>query len=201
MFLCLLLLLLFVMFLFFYSPVGVVARYPAAFALLQRMLNYVQNLQYFITCEVLEPLWAGLENSLRSASTIDDVLVRHNDFLDMCLKDCMLSNREVLKVTSRLLAICISFTRHVQQARGHKTPHSSIKGGRARLLSEDGGGSNVAEMVAGCEEKFKKELVKLLDWLYNRGPETVKGMVARLDFNGFYQDLYTPTNSLATPKT
>ncbi len=163
------------------------------------MLNYVQNLQYYVTCEVLEPMWAGLETSLRSASTIDDVILLHNDFLDVCLRDCLLSNREVLIITSRLLDICLSFTRHIQTARGHKVTHTSAKSGRSRLLSEEVVPGSVADMVGSCEQKFKSELVKLLDWLYNRGPPEVRGMVARLDFNGFYQDLYMVRDSLATP--
>jgi len=163
------------------------------------MLNYVQNLQYYETCEVLEPLWVELEAALRSSTTIEDVLQSHSDFLDTCLRDCMLSQREVLSITSRLLATCLSFTRHVQQGLGHKVPHPSMKSGRARLLSEDGDRGGVAEQVKRSEERFERELVRLLDWLYNQGPPAVKGMVARLDFNGFYQHLYRIKDTPLTP--
>ena len=183
-----------------------VCRYPPAFALLQRMLNFVQNLQYYMTFEVLEPNWSTLERSLHSASTIDDVLLLHNDFLDKCLRDCMLSNREVLKTISRLLAICISFTRQIQQAGGHEGDRvqSSGRSGRLWLLSEDSGGGgggdgDVSEMVGVCEQRFRQDLVQLLDWLYSMSSQAVGSMVTRLDFNGFYQNLYAPNTSTTSP--
>lgn len=171
-----------------------------AFALLQRMLNFVQNLQYYMTCEVLEPNWCQLEQGLRSVSNIDDVLLMHNDFLDKCLRDCMLSNREVLTTMSRLLAICTSFARHVQLAdQGSEyTPEEPVQrseyGGRSRLLS-DGGVGTVKDMVKECEQKFNADLVQLLDWLYSMSSEGVGSMVTRLDFNGFYKTRYKSTHS------
>ena len=160
------------------------------------MLNFVQNLQYYMTFEVLEPNWNQLQQSLRSVSNIDDVLLMHNDFLDKCLRDCMLSSREVLKTMSRLLAICISFTRHIKlaggevQEEGHM--HRSEYSGRSRLLSDDlGSGRTLRELVSDCEKQFTKELVQLLDWLYSMSSEGVGSMVSRLDFNGFYKTWYT----------
>ena len=169
------------------------------------MLNFVQNLQYYMMCEVLEPNWAQLVQGLRSVSNIDDVLLMHNDFLDKCLRDCMLSNREVLTTMSRLLAICVSFTRHIQLAgtwqEGAKGEQEvkiqrSDLGGRSRLLSEDGvgGGTCIRDTVMECEQKFTSDLVQLLGWLYSMTSDSVGSMVARLDFNGFYKTRYTPTH-------
>ena len=57
-----------------------------------------------------------LEKSLRSVKTIDDVLSVHEDFLDRSLCDCLLSDREVLKVISRLMAVCVSFMDYLREA-------------------------------------------------------------------------------------
>lgn len=163
------------------------------------MLNFVQNLQYYMMCEVLEPNWRQLEKGLRSVSNIDDVLLMHNDFLDKCLRDCMLSSRDVLKTMSRLLAICISFTGHIRLASGtqEEGPRERVVlSGRSRLLSSDlGDGSpSVRDIVTDCEHKFTTDLVQLLDWLHSVNSEGVGSMVARLDFNGFYKTWYTPTS-------
>lgn len=162
------------------------------------MLNFVQNLQYYMTFEVLEPNWNQLEQGLRSVSNIDDVLLMHNDFLDKCLRDCMLSSREVLKTMSRLLAICISFTRHIQFAEMQEEGlvQWSEYGGRSRLLSDDiESGPNAKELMSDCERRFTNDFVQLLDWLYSMSSESVGSMVARLDFNGFYRTRYTPTHT------
>lgn len=48
------------------------------------------------------------------ASNIDDVLGHHTSFLDNCLKDCMLTNPELLKVFSKLMSVCVMFTNCMQ---------------------------------------------------------------------------------------
>lgn len=48
------------------------------------------------------------------ASNIDDVLCHHTSFLDNCLKDCMLTNPELLRIFSKLMAVCVMFTNCMQ---------------------------------------------------------------------------------------
>lgn len=79
------------------------------------MLNFVQNIQYYMMFEVMEPTWHVLEKNLRSASNIDDVLGHHTGFLDSCLKDCMLTNPELLRVFSKLMSVCVMFTNCMQR--------------------------------------------------------------------------------------
>lgn len=162
------------------------------------MLNFVQNLQYYMMCEVLEPNWRLLEEGLHSVSNIDDVLLMHNDFLDKCLRDCMLSSRDVLKTMSRLLAICISFTKHIQVAAMQEdTSQQTDQRSEFNVLfsADVDSGRSVRDVVNDCECKFTADLVQLLDWLYSVHSEGVGSMVARLDFNGFYKTWYTPTSS------
>lgn len=45
--------------------------YASGFALRQRMLNFVQNFQYYMMVEVIEPNWAHFESNLQSVSKID----------------------------------------------------------------------------------------------------------------------------------
>lgn len=105
-------------------------RGTAAFALLQRMLNFIQGLQYYISYEVLEPTYRQLEKHLKQVTTIDEVLVKHTgmvcfpvkaserlvflDFLDRCLKDCLLTNREVVELTNHLLQCCLAFAVYME---------------------------------------------------------------------------------------
>ena len=79
------------------------------------MLNFVQSLQYYMTMEVLEPNWSLFEKKLSQVSTIDDVLQAHTDFLDTSLRDCLLSDRNILKTVSRLMELCLHFSQHMQE--------------------------------------------------------------------------------------
>jgi len=92
-----------------------------AFTLRARMLIFVQQLIYYCTAEVIEPNWQGLMNRLSTGSnegeadksregekegeevkvkrTVDELMQDHVDFLATCLKECMLTNAKLLKVS------------------------------------------------------------------------------------------------------
>lgn len=65
-----------------------------------RMLAFVQQILAFATFEVLEPNWRTLEAKLDKVTTVDQLLRDHVDFLDTCLKECMLTSAKLLKVRS-----------------------------------------------------------------------------------------------------
>jgi gamma-tubulin complex component 2 len=78
------------------------------FTLRARMLVFVQQLLYFCTAEVIEPNWQALMARLNSKDgsksstspvrTVDELMQDHVDFLDTCLKECMLTNSRLLRV-------------------------------------------------------------------------------------------------------
>src|SRR5262249_2091866 len=70
-----------------------------AFTLRARMLVFVQQLLYFSTSEVLEPNWNDLQHRKEKVTTVDELMQNHVDFLDTCLKECMLTNSKLLKVS------------------------------------------------------------------------------------------------------
>jgi gamma-tubulin complex component 2 len=71
-----------------------------------RMLVFVQQLLYFCTSEVIEPNWTkfmsrlevGGEGKAGATRTVDELMQDHVDFLDTCLKECMLTNSKLLRV-------------------------------------------------------------------------------------------------------
>lgn len=84
-----------------------------------RMLVFVQQLLYFCTAEVIEPNWQSLMSRLKAKDddtskgftrTVDELMQDHVDFLDTCLKECMLTNSKLLRVHSKLMNNCTMFT-------------------------------------------------------------------------------------------
>ena len=77
-----------------------------AWTLRARMLNFVQQFTYYCTDEVIEPNWQNLMRKVnevsrggeRASCTVDELMEVHVDFLDTCLKECMLMNSKLLKV-------------------------------------------------------------------------------------------------------
>ena len=70
------------------------------FLLRARMLAFIQQILAFATFEVLEPNWRKLEGKLEAGKveTVDQLLRDHVDFLDTCLKECMLTSSKLVTV-------------------------------------------------------------------------------------------------------
>ncbi|KAF7936619.1 uncharacterized protein EAE97_007985 [Botrytis byssoidea] len=90
------------------------------FTLRARMLVFVQQLLYFCTSEVIEPNWQGLMARLNAKEddklgktpavrTVDELMQDHVDFLDTCMKECMLTNSRLLRIHSKLMSTCTMF--------------------------------------------------------------------------------------------
>ena len=88
--------------------------YRAAFTLRQRMMNAIQNLEYYMMIEVIEPVWHVFLQQLAKAKNIDDVLAYHEDFLDYCLKNCMLTHPELLKRIISVCNACLAFCQFIE---------------------------------------------------------------------------------------
>jgi hypothetical protein len=69
------------------------------FSLRTRMLAFVRQVLAFATGEVLETNWRMLEGKLAKVQTVDQLLRDHVDFLDSCLKQCMLTTSKLLGVS------------------------------------------------------------------------------------------------------
>ncbi|KAL6717204.1 gamma tubulin complex Spc97/GCP2 subunit Alp4 [Lecanora helva] len=95
-----------------------------AWTLRARMLVFIQQTLYYCTSEVIEPNWQALmarvngnDNLDRNSRhgpqkvtrTVDELMEDHVDFLDTCLKECMLMNSKLLKIHSKLTSACHMF--------------------------------------------------------------------------------------------
>ncbi|TFK65998.1 hypothetical protein BDN72DRAFT_962117 [Pluteus cervinus] len=99
-----------------------------------KMMGFVQQILAFVTFEVIEPHWRRLESKLVGSfgtglvegggtsafgvgvdlgkggvATVDELLRAHLDFLDTCLKECMLTSSKLLKAYSKLVVTCSTF--------------------------------------------------------------------------------------------
>ncbi|KAJ3552027.1 hypothetical protein NPX13_g11216 [Xylaria arbuscula] len=88
-----------------------------------RMVVFVQQVLYFCTLEVIEPNWHSLMSSLKARDgssggsgkpdrTVDELMQDHVDFLDTCLKGCMLTNGKLIKIHSKLMQTCTVFAEY-----------------------------------------------------------------------------------------
>ena len=148
--------------------------YLTSLALKQKMIHFLQNLEYYMTFEVLEPTWNDMiaKISVGKVSNVDQVLQIHSDFLSTCLNDCLLSNTQLLSTVKKLLGVCSEFSYYMSD------------------LEEMENFEDFEDDVNKFDLRFTSVLVSLLDRIsqlarenYN---EKMLNILYRLDFNGFY---------------
>ena len=104
----------------------------------------MQNLLYYMMVEVLEPRHHELEKNISDATTVDQVLEHHSEFLDTCLKECLLSNHELIKLLTKIMTVCLLFSEQIEHftesnrvdefsssPRGPEPEDAATRGGRS----------------------------------------------------------------------
>lgn len=187
--------------------------YSSAFALRQRMLNFVQNFEYYMMFEVVEPSWHVFETNMMSVSNVDDVLAYHTDFLNNCLKDCMLTNPQLLKIVHKLMMVCVTFSNFIQRLgyttevqmdnildtknRGsdrqlgpdkHKLKTKVVSEHVDELLRNENFERTIGNFDANFSRLLLELLEKIMDFSTSNDGAKLLNILYRLDFNGFYTE-------------
>uniref|UniRef100_A0A6P7GV26 Gamma-tubulin complex component n=1 Tax=Diabrotica virgifera virgifera TaxID=50390 RepID=A0A6P7GV26_DIAVI len=179
-------------------------HYRAAFALRQRMLHCIQNLEYHMMVEVIEPHWCAFLNKIGKVQNVDEILSCHWDFLNSCLKDCMLTIPPILSTIIKLLSICEEFCKFVQQMQRYfveaelgSLPNSMYESYTQNELVFQGN-PEISESTLSFKERislfdvaFSEALIKLLDQINELNRDTSEherlfNLLYRLDFNSYY---------------
>ncbi|KAF9412982.1 hypothetical protein HW555_008679 [Spodoptera exigua] len=151
--------------------------YADAFALRQRMLSCIQHLQYYMCVEVIEPSWCQLIQSLDKVHNVDEVLERHNDFLESCLGDCMLTSPQLLKAVTTLCLVCVQFCTFIQDAGCGGTATSGSADSFSRSVSRYGLRFTAALLsVLAIIERMARD----------NNTNKLLNISARLNFNTYY---------------
>lgn len=98
------------------------------FCLRRRMIHFIQNFVYYIKFEVIEPNWRELESKMNAAKqhcvnpqatsqasgsfprTVDDLLAEHNQFLINVINQCLLTNSDLIRASTKIMTTCLLFT-------------------------------------------------------------------------------------------
>ncbi|KAE8387564.1 Spc98 family-domain-containing protein [Aspergillus alliaceus] len=158
-----------------------------AWNLRSKMLVFVQQLLYFCTAEVIEPNWQNLMDRVNGTDadgsevtvngtkqvnrTVDELMQDHVDFLDTCLKECMLTQAKLLKIHSKLMTCCTMFASWTASplARALATADPDLTGNKA--LNPDGRGfdptriGKLEDTLKRYEDHFSRHLRILMDSL------------------------------------
>ncbi|KAI1461479.1 Spc98 family-domain-containing protein [Annulohypoxylon moriforme] len=169
-----------------------------------RMIVFVQQLLYFCTLEVIEPNWQSLMSRLKAKDgsldgsgkpdrTVDELMQDHVDFLDTCLKGCMLTNGKLIRIHSKLMQTCTVFAAHMnwlsrelektdpdlvgpiqppnmtdkewKRFQAVKSQKSHNDSSTSHLQDDEARLNSLNEIIRGWEKNFSRHLQILLDAL------------------------------------
>jgi gamma-tubulin complex component 2 len=189
--------------------------YAQAFALRQQMLHFIQNFQYYMMVEVVEPNWLAFEAGVKSVANVDELQSQHVDFLNSCLQDCMLTSPQLLNILHKLMAVCVTFCNYMQrlthsalntkdanqqptalatlQAVSQGSDKTDQRASRKAFLDDvryTSSDDSLASAVMTSQKNFTRLLSDLLwriaDDSTRVGECKLMNLVNRLDYNGFY---------------
>ncbi|XP_034658527.1 gamma-tubulin complex component 2 homolog, partial [Drosophila subobscura] len=140
----------------------------------QRMMNAIQNIEYYMIYEVIVPNWHLFSERLEQVENVDEVLLHHQDFLDSCLKSCVMTESSQLsRAIFKLCKICIDFCSFIDLV---------------NLLEPS---ERFAERVSYFDSEFKQLLVSFLQQIIataRTNRNSFINLVYRINFNGFYTE-------------
>ncbi|KAL3266582.1 hypothetical protein HHI36_010746 [Cryptolaemus montrouzieri] len=157
-------------------------QYRTAFALRQKMLHCVQNLEYHMMVEVIEPHWCSFMQKISKVNNVDEILFCHSDFLDSCLKDCMLTIPHILATIVKILAICVEFCKFMKTELVLHHPNQLTNGDSAPSFKDK---------ISEFDVDFTSALLTLLDQINELNKDTREhdrlfNLLYRMDFNVYY---------------
>ncbi|KAH9252866.1 hypothetical protein BASA81_009169 [Batrachochytrium salamandrivorans] len=180
----------------------------------ERMLHFIKMFMYYVFFDVIEPNWYVMETQLRKATTVDEILVSHDDFLNSCLKECMLTHPKLIRVFSSLITTCHAFVEFSESYTRFTCPQqpSRMSVHDQDLLSQTSHPGELPDGFVGAvfehtalsdkmalrtyEDSFLRQIQKLIDVLQVLGvTETprLSHLLSQLDFNSFYSRLPNST--------
>lgn len=156
-------------------------------ALRQRMLNAVQHLENYMMIEVIEPNWHVFIEKMKTVQNVDDVMSIHQDFLHVCLQNCMLNYPDMLRAVMNICNVCLKFCKFIQV-----DPKAEIS-------------VTWTECVDNFSKEFTDFLIDLLKRINDVSTETTSGarlinLVCRINFNSFYSE-ELENNTVREPET
>jgi gamma-tubulin complex component 2 len=170
------------------------------FALRGKMLHFIQQVVYFMFFDVIDPRWRSMEVVVREAKTVESLLERHDDFLDTCLKECMLTNPKLIAILSSLITTCHLFI----TVSGIIV--NDISGEPLTLEAEsflnDSEPKEYVEHLKGLEKSFLLQIHSLMECIQVLGvAETARlsSLVSQLDFNSYYSSLPPTADFILNP--
>ena len=182
----------------------------SSYCLRHRMLHFLQNFTYYMTLEVISPKGHEMHSEMEEAVDMDQVINLHEQFLDACLKECLLASQDLLKILTKLMTTCLLFADQMKRffdenlltneqiqldkvtakTTVEKQKHSRAKAKiRTEFINREASHESYQRTLSKFSSTFDSQLAEFLSKLWtasSRHHPQLLNLCVRLDYNGFY---------------
>lgn len=130
-----------------------------SYFLRDNMLNFVKNIIYYFFNEIIEPNYISLMNNLLNCSSMEEVMKYHDKFLDTCLKDCLLEDKNILSELTNVVMCCSIFARLI--GKFYKSALLTQKEFHQKNISMGYKGISIAEKKKRLKEEQSNAIEKV----------------------------------------
>ncbi len=129
------------------------------------------------------------KSKIAQATTVDDIIKYHDDFLDTSLKACMLTDQNLVKIHTKVMATAavfasISISAMKSLALQLEAPNENV----AKFIkSEKQLNDTVGKVVTGFQSCLKQLIDALEKISSTEANQQMANLAMRLDFNDFYK--------------
>lgn len=142
------------------------------------MLHFLGSLQAYTSNQVFSPQYEDLARSIRSSSGLDKIIGLHNNYLDTCLRQSLLTNPKLVQLLAYLLGACERFTLIL----------ASLEQTTSALNPADT--EAVTGQLGQLEQSFTKSVqvfLEALQYFSARDSDLHLGkLLAQIDYNAYY---------------
>lgn len=196
------------------KELGLDKLFKLSYNLRHRMHHFCQNYVYYIVVEVLEPNYYKFNQKLQEVKTIDEILDIHSNFLDECLKECLLTDQNLLKILIKIFQCCFFLSRITHKYTQSIQEDEAVVSARSHMFGpDDEDAANYCDLrqhkidvereaarKTVSEESYKSMINKFsntfdeqLKGFMNEIKAShyephIAGLLMRLDFNSFYEN-------------
>jgi gamma-tubulin complex component 2 len=185
-----------------------------SYNLRHRMHHFCKNYVYYIVVEVLDPNFYKFKENLSKVKTVDEILELHNTFLDECLKECLLTDQNLLKILIKIFNCCFFLSRIIHRYTNSIQEEEAVLNARSMVMREKNDAANTyaqyrqqrinAESQATKRTVTEKSYKNMIEKFSNTFDTHLKqfmnaiksshydpyiaNLLMRLDFNGYYAE-------------
>ncbi|KAH3743783.1 gamma-tubulin complex, component 3 [Pelomyxa schiedti] len=153
--------------------------------LLNEMMHFIYNLQYYIMFEVLECSWATLVSDMKKATNFDEVIDAHKAYLQSIVEKSLMNYEQpqwhLQRLFQEITTLCLSQESLYASARSQQLHQEGMDTEATELIIQD------PKAVFQCSAQYKQLLSKLMTCLKQHSTDpNIQFLLFRLDFNEYY---------------